>query len=218
MKKVVLITIAIVLSISAYTQEDDEFNTVIKNFEITKIRGFGGPSMSFSTIDGQFVHFMGGGGAVILNNKFFFGGFGTGTTNLVDAKEYLIGTPEENRYENFRVEMNYGGFWLGYIIGGSKPIHPIIHLQTGWGRASLSEDVRDNDDFPFRYSSSSTTRYSSSIFVLNPVVEVEMNITRFFRLGVGANYRLVYGLDLNGYANNDFAGPGGFLSFKFGWF
>ena len=218
MKKIVLFVIATVLCYVAIAQEGDEFQTIFKNFKISSVRGFGGPSMSFSTIDGQFVHFMGGGGAVILNDKFFFGGFGSGTTNLVNAKDYYTGTPEVNRYEDFRVEMDYGGFWLGYIFGGKNPIHPIIHLQTGWGNVHLSEDVIDNNDFPFGYSGSSTTIYSSGIFVLNPVVEMEMNITKFLRLGIGANYRLVYGLDLNGYANNDFAGPGGFLSFKFGWF
>jgi hypothetical protein len=45
-----------------------------------------------------------------------------------------------------------------------------------------------------------------------------MNFARYFKLGLGVNYRLVYGLSSTPYSFSDFAKPGGFISFKFGWF
>ena len=53
---------------------------------------------------------------------------------------------------------------------------------------------------------------------LAPTVEVELNLTRYFRIGAGATYNLYTMVDLQGYRSSDLSAPGGFLSFKFGWF
>jgi hypothetical protein len=49
---------------------------------------------------------------------------------------------------------------------------------------------------------------------------VELNLTRYFRIGAGATYNIYTLVDENqhGYTSSDLSSPGGFLSFKFGWF
>jgi hypothetical protein len=90
----------------------------------------------------------------------------------------------------------------------TKPIHPTLSAQIGWG--SLAE--RDYNYF-------GTT---DAVFVFNPALELEMNFTRFFRLGVAAHYRIVTGVNPemhnSRYTNSDMSGPGGMLIFRFGWF
>jgi hypothetical protein len=51
-----------------------------------------------------------------------------------------------------------------------------------------------------------------------PTLEVELNLTRYFRLGAGASFNIFTFVDMDGYSASDFTAPGGFLSFKFGWF
>ncbi len=58
------------------------------------------------------------------------------------------------------------------------------------------------------------------VFALVPIIEVELNLTNYFGIGAGATYNLITGVDeqLHGYQSADISSPGGFLSFKFGWF
>lgn len=209
MKKYTIILIAIVFGINTFGQFDDdndEFKTVLGEININEIRGFGGPFMTFTTIDGEFAHMMGGGGGIILNEQFIFGGFGGGITNTISAEKTINNVSE---YSNLDIDFGYGGLWFGYIFKGNAPIHPVIHTQIGWGGLSLVEDL-DNDHNVY---------HSDNLFIVNPIVELEMNITQFFRLAVGANYRLGFGVNkIDGFNNNSVSGPGGFLSFKFGWF
>ena len=157
----------------------------------TRISGFGGPTMSFTSINGEFAHMMGGGGAVLLGD-FFFGGYGEGLTNSIIAG-------------GNRITFGHGGFWTGYSFMADKALHPCLSAQIGWGTISQQDESHYNltDD---------------NIFVINPTLELELNFTRFFRLGVGAHYRWVNGVNTSSLANADFSGPGAFISFKFGWF
>ena len=111
MKKLTFISILILTGLLAKAQEDyypdqnrDEFRTIFqRNDGRTTVSGFGGPLMTFGSIDGQFAHMMGGGGGVILND-FFFGGFGLGmTTNIPYINDEL-----------YNVDFGYGGLWFGY--------------------------------------------------------------------------------------------------------
>ena len=157
----------------------------------TRISGMGGPMMGFSSIGGEFAHMMGGGGGVLLGDL-FLGGYGMGLTNPVTAG---INT----------TEFGHGGFWAGYSFMAKRAFHPVLSTQLGWGT------VTQLDEF--------TVLSSDNVFVLNPALELEMNFTRFFRLGVGAHYRLTSGVNNTpGFGDSDFSGPGAFLTFKFGWF
>jgi hypothetical protein len=197
MKKVILLGIILTVVLTAFSQEK-EYQTIFDNKEL-RISGMGGPFMQFTAIAGEFGHMMGGGGAVILND-FFFGGYGLGLTNSIP--DYV------NQNPNNRLSIGHGGFWLGYTLFGEKPIHISISSMIGWGELGILE----NDGYyPF---------IRDNIFVLAPTLEVELNLTRYFRLGVGASYNLYTMVDdyMHGYQSSDLSAPGGFLSFKFGWF
>lgn len=203
MKKSILLIAAILIGF--YANAQDEYRTIFGDGNINKIRGFGGPMMGFTDIDGSFAHLMGGGGGVILNDKFMIGGFGYGLTNRIDAER----TNKDGKliYDDLYLEFGYGGMWFAYTIKGSAPIHPVINLQFGNGNISLVN------------SNNSPAGYSDNLFILNPAIELEMNITRFFRMSVGGNYRMAFGVNkIEGFEDKDFTRAGGFLAFKFGWF
>ena len=205
MKKLIwFIIISLVSShiIFGQNESDDEFKTIFQKKENKKIKvtGFGGPIMSFTAVGQDFAHMMGGGGAILVGNT-FFGGYGMGKTNKTSYKYD----------EDFNLGFGHGGLWFGYIIGPYKPVHLTISVQTGWGSVSRNPDIPDVDVDPVS---------SESIFVLTPIAELELNFSRFVRLGIGGSVSYVSGPGITDthYTTNDFLKPAITLSFKFGYF
>jgi len=97
---------------------------------------------------------------------------------------------------------------MGYALFGEKPIHVTFSTLIGWGEFGV---MQWDGYYPY---------VRDKIFVLAPTVEAELNLTRYFRLGVGATYNIYTMVDehMHGYRGSDLSSPGGFLSFKFGWF
>ena len=204
MKKTLFFTLLLFAFYAANGQEDEPIQTIFDG-KIHKVSGFGGPFMSFTTFNGKFAHMMGGGGAVLLNNQLFFGGYGYGMTTPIKSEiiENIDGTEITREGD---LNFGNGGFWLGVILKPQSAIHTAAHLQMGWG------DVSFNDDFNFDTD-------NDEVFILTPAIELDMNMTRFFRISAGVNYRMVLGANhWDTFDNMDFSGPGVSLSFKFGWF
>jgi hypothetical protein len=197
MKKTLFVALSLVVGVSAFSQQK-EYRTIFDNQDV-RISGMGGPFMQFTAVAGEFGHMMGGGGAVMLND-FFFGGYGLGLTNAIP--DYVNQNPTD------RLTLGHGGFWLGYSLFGEKPIHIALSSLIGWGEFGVMQDF---GTYPF---------VRDKIFVLAPTVELELNLTRYFRIGAGASFNLYTMVDRNihGYSNGDLSAPAGFLSFKFGWF
>ena len=203
MKKIVLFVLISLASMPfTRAQDDDEFKTIFQKKEDKRIKitGFGGPMMSFTAIEKDFVHMMGGGGVILVGNT-FFGGYGMGKTNKTTYKYD----------EEYNLGFGHGGLWFGYIMGPYKPVHFTISVQTGWGNISRNLDLPDADVEPVS---------SESIFVLTPIAELEMNFSRFVRIGIGGSLSYVSGpgITKTAYTTNDFLKPAITLSFKFGYF
>jgi hypothetical protein len=197
MKKAFILALILGTAVSAFSQ-DKEFQTIFDNRDV-RISGLGGPFMQFTSVAGEFGHMMGGGGAVMLSN-FFFGGYGLGLTNAIP--DYVNQNPSD------RLTLGHGGFWLGYSLFGDRSIHFTFSSLIGWGEFGVMQNYAT---YPF---------VRDKIFLLSPTVEVEVNLTRYFRIGAGVSYNLYTMVDeyMHGYTNGDLSAPGGFLSFKFGWF
>lgn len=191
--------------ITSFAQEGEDFRTVFpkrdKEKKSLRITGMGGPMMIFTSVGNDFAHLMGGGGAVLLND-FYFGGYGFGATNDI---------PYKNQEEEFDLQFGYGGIWTGYIFKPYSPVHIDVSAQIGGG--SISQRIRGADYDTDEYG-------SESVFVLTPVVEVQFNFARLFRLGVGTslNYVTGAGISNTAYTTKDFLKPAVYLSFKFGYF
>ena len=181
---------------------DDEFRTIFDG-ENLKIGAFGGPMMTFSTINGEFSHMMGGGGGIIIGG-FYFGGYGMGLTNNINYPKVDPNDPDEH------IEFGHGGFMTGFAIKGNSAIHPVINTLIGWGNVSI-----ENDNLSL---SGVFNTKEDGVFVFEPSLQMEMNFTKFFRVAVGCGYRLVSSLDLENLTNDDFSGISASLTLKFGWF
>lgn len=201
MRKATFAGFILLISITAWSQEK-EYQTIV-DFDDTRISGMGGLLMQFTAVDGNFAHMLGGGGAILIGD-FSFGAYGLGLTNNIPvstdpnyAEFYSVGD---------RLSIGHGGFWLGYSLFGDRAIHVNFSSLIGWGSIGIGSDYYPEVVHP------------DGIFVMSPTIEAELNLTRFFRLGLGATYNIYTFVDLPGYTASDFSAPGGFLSFKFGWF
>jgi hypothetical protein len=191
MKKFILLAtlVIIFLPTNLNAQENDDFQTIFSG-GIHRISGFGGPIYNYTIVNGYSTLLSGGGGGVLLND-FFIGGYGMGNTTKIT-------------YKNSDMSMSYGGLWFGYSHHAKRALHPAFFIETGWGR--------------IKSPSESGATFNDRIFVVNPEIELEANIARFFRISVGINYRIVGGLDKTSLSFANASGPGANLMFKFGWF
>ena len=197
MKKFIFTLLILTVSISVFSQER-EYRTILDNQDL-RISGMGGPFMQFTSVAGEFGFMMGGGGAVLLDD-FFFGGYGLGLTNAIP--DYVNDIPSD------QLTLGHGGFWLGYALKGNKPVHVTFSTMLGWGELGITQST---GTYPY---------LRDKLFVMAPTVELEANLTRYFRIGAGVSYNIFTMVDegMHGYTNGDISAPAGFLSFKFGWF
>lgn len=208
MKKYLIFLGIIFIPLHTWAQ-NEEFQTIFKHKEgeRIKISGFGGPIINFTAIDNDFALMMGGGCGIIIGNL-FLGGYGAGKTNELPFKDKELIT-DNNEYV---LGYGHGGLWFGYIIRPKNAIHLSLSSQIGWGAVSKKLKVPEDEDFE--------NMESHAITVLTPIVEIEYNVSRFFKIGTGATWSYVTGNNLTntGYSSNSFSKPSFFLSFKVGWF
>jgi len=157
--------------------------------------GFGAPVVKFSEVNNSFAVFAGGRGGWIINSTFVIGGGGYGLSNDIVPDE------TSSPFDPFRrIDMGYGGLELEYIGMSDKLVHYSVYVLIGGGGVSYQGPISDG------------------FFVLEPAANVEVNLTRWFRINGGVGYRFVSGVELPGLTNSDLSAFAGSLTFKFGSF
>ena len=159
--------------LNSFSQDNEEIKTIFGN-NVEKISGFGGSFMRFSRVNNDFAHVTGGGAAFVLNDNYYFGIYGTAMTNGVKISS------ENIDYANAKIKFETSGLFYGYIIAPMKPVHISTGLRTGYGEIAFIDDVRLVED---------------RVFSIAPTVEMEFNVTTFFRFGIGISYSQVLGVD-----------------------
>jgi hypothetical protein len=160
-----------------------------------KVRGaYGVAAQKFSSIDGQFANFLGGYGGVMFENGVMIG---AGAFALLNGQSIDI----QNDEGTFR-SLTYTGLVLERTFQSAKAIHLTANLLMGAGF------IGEQDRLP-----GGGTYFISSrgAFVAEPTMNVEVNLTRWFRAGAGAGYRWVAD-------KGNYSAPAATLSLKFGKF
>jgi hypothetical protein len=155
--------------------------------------GFGALVFKFSSVNDQFAAFAGARGGWIINHQFVVGagGYGLASTICLD---------EDGSCFLRQIEFGYGGFEFEYIGLWNRVAHYSLQLLIGGGGVTLLGFSADG------------------VFVAEPAARLELNVTKWFRVNVGAGYRFVSGLDLASLENSDLSAFAGVLEFKFGSF
>ena len=176
--------------------------------------GFGGPRIKYSSVGNSQGVFVGGRGGWIINHQFVIGGGGYGLATTIDAPSEAYDLPrfkDANIIDGLELAFGYGGLELEYIHAWERLIHLSVSALIGGGGVDYTEDNSED-------TSQDTNGTGDSLFVFEPSVHAEINVTKWMRLNAGVSYLLVKGVDLAGLSDSDLSGGGISMILKFGSF
>jgi hypothetical protein len=190
MKKILFVLMVSLIVNYGYTQEkekknDEEFKTIFsgdkkKNGKITH-GGYGAVLFNYTQIDKKNAFLAGIRGMWIINHGI---GIGIGGYGFANDLNYNSDGNGENEYS---LAGGYGGLVIEPIVGAKKVVHVSFPVLIGAGGvASLKEKYYYDWYDEYYYENVDSEAY----FVFEPGVEVEFNMVKFLRIGLGAYYRL----------------------------
>lgn len=177
--------------------------------------GYGAISVGYTNLDDLNAFQFGVQGAWIIGH-----GVGIG----IAARGFISETSSFSSDDEWSfLGGGYGGLFIEPIFFGKYPIHFTLPVIIGAGGLTYSSS--NYNDFGYWQD----INIWDDFFVIEPGIEMEMNITNFFRLAAGFSYRFASGVNLTYTEMNDGLGQqisviddlDGFnyrLSFKFGRF
>ncbi len=218
MKKIFTILLLALFVQVSFAQEQEEetkekrgsdINTIFSETNLKFTGGFIGPELKVSDTYDDYGLLVGGRIGAILNNDFLIGlgGYGLTTKSTFPVPN----TPDTT----VRMSMGYGGLAMEYTLFRKKAIHFSIPVMVGAGGYSFYEE-NNYDDFWYDYN----TIDNSAAFIVEPGINIELNLVKFIKFSVGASYRLVYGtnFDVVDITDEDLSNLSFNASFKFGFF
>jgi hypothetical protein len=203
MKKTVFALMALFIVAIGMAQDDQsrteqEFKTIFHgNKSNNKIihGGYGGIMMNYTQIDHKDAFLAGIRGMWIINH-----GIGIGIGGYGFANELKFYSDADNT-SDYSLAGGYGGLTIEPIIAAKSPIHVSFPVLIGAGGvASIQEQwspypVHDNNYY---------SEDSQAYFVIEPGVEVEFNMVKFFRLAIGGYYRYTSDVELQAWTGTDY--------------
>lgn len=190
MKKIWILVMLLVAT-TAWAQEETLFSGKLES------GGFGGPVVKMTQFIDKSGILVGGRGGWIINHAFVIGGGGYGLVNEITASNDSL------------LSFGYGGVELEYVHRSNKLLHFTVQTLIGGGsveyRDKRNKDAQNND-------------VHDDFFIAEPGVNVILNVSKNFRIGLGGSYRYVTGVSFRGLNNSDLSGPSAVLTFKFGSF
>lgn len=170
--------------------------------------GYGAITFGFSQINDEDAWLVGGRGAWIINHSFALGIAGYGFANDIYLDEVIDGN------DNLSLVGGYGGLLFEPIFFSREAVHFTVPILVGAGGISEAPEYYWQQDHYWDDRVLDTDAY----FVIEPGLEVEVNLTRFMRFGAGAAYRYTSEIDLPHTDADVLDGFSGYFSLKFGKF
>jgi len=201
-----LFQLVFILSIG-FAQEktdDQEMQTLFRNQKIS-VGGMGGPQVGLSQFNDREIWLVGCRGGVVINHSLVIGGGGWGIVNMPKFTG-IAG----NTYAY--IEGGYGGMLIEPIIKSNKLVHIAVPILIGAGNLMYVKEIEQDPMDPLNEID------NDSFFVLEPGIEIELNVVRFMRIAAGIRYRWAPNLDLVDTPSNPFNGITSSITFKFGKF
>ncbi len=189
--------------------EGEPTQTLVNLREATH-SGYAAPFVRFTTLNDEFSVFAGGRAGWIINDRYVLGISGCGLATMHKRSEI---TDREDP-EDLNFGMGYGGVILEYYFFPNRLIHISVGALAGAGGYGLvSSDENADEDVDHGHDGS-----GESFFVLEPELNLFLNVTKFFRIGIGGTYRYVNGVEKYGMKNNYLRDFSGQILLAFGWF
>lgn len=219
LKTILTLLISFVFIGTTIAQENqNDFKTIFKKEDGKKVShgAYGSFGLGYTQIDGQDALQFSGRVAWIVNHHLALG---------ISGRSFFNNLNKSNSTGDYYMAGGYGGLFVEPIIAPQSPVHvtfPILFAIGGV--AAKNGNVWDEQYWSDNYYDTDV------ILVFEPGAEIEFNVVKFFRISLGASYRLTNGVDLQYkyYDNNNLIikdvstnALDSFnfnINFKFGWF
>lgn len=191
MKKIALLLVVLIVGFNGMAQEDksrnsDEYRTLFSGDKINH-GGYGAILLNYSKIDDKNAFLAGIRGMWLINHGIGLGIGGYGFVNDLNSKSV------DYDYADYSLAGGYGGLMIEPIVGAKHPVHVSFPVLIGAGGvASIQERYYYTWPYDPEYYSTS----SAAFFVAEPGIELEFNLVKFFRIGLGAYYRYTSNVEL----------------------
>ncbi|MFZ1694870.1 MAG: hypothetical protein WAT74_16855 [Flavobacteriales bacterium] len=200
------------------TTNDAPMRTLLGGDKQLHHGGWGAPTIHYTRIMDQDALLVGGRGAWIIDHRLSIGIAGHGlVTNVGNAAydAHLVANGEVLRRSS-SLYMGYGGLLLEPVIAYRSPVHITLPVIIGAGGVTYGYHSELPDDFdPLEYDD---TYDAQAFFVVEPGVEVEMDVIPLVRVGIGASYRYTTDMNLPATAKDALHGINAGISLKVGCF
>jgi len=202
MKKMIFIVLLSVSCMQLFGQEttvmQDTVPTTQTLFSKTKLKinSWGiyvAPEFTYGQYAGDFTPMMGGSAMVVLNKKFAIGGNVSSIANRNFTPTDLSAT------NTMRMHARTAGLRMEYSFAPHKLVHFTIPLTIGVGRANADSTSFTGGFGP--HEGGRLGRNGAGFGFIQPGVNVEMNVFKYAKLFVGANYRIATNVFGNNTAN-----------------
>lgn len=190
MKKIILLALFFAVTFSTFAQEKTDkpqMKTLFGNNDRIRHGGYGGILINYSQIDDKDAVLVGARGAWIIDHHFAIGIGGSGFASQINYKN------PSNPDEKYVLGGGYGGLIFEPILAPFNVVNVSFPILVGAGGAAYTKYIDDynyeDDEYWDRYD-------ASAYFVVEPGVEINLNIVKFMRVSFGGYYRYTSGLNL----------------------
>ena len=173
--------------------------------EPSVIGGFFSFDNKLSTLHGANVWFSGGTFGIVINHqmRIGLGGYSLKTKSMFDYANPV----EDNQVYQFNNEIGYFGLAFEYVFFPDAPVHITTPVLLAGGSAKIKQEVPLNQvTFPDPQGIEDTywaTVEKSILCVIEPGINIELEILPWMSLDIGTSYRFVLGSELNTIPNTD---------------
>jgi len=183
--------------------DDGEVRTLLG--DVKSYGGYLGLTTGYTQIDGEVGFVTGGRLGMILNHSFTMGFAGYGFFN--DYKW------DNTLQSNVNLQGGYGGICIEPIVMPNFPIHLSFPIVMGVGGVEYV-----SDRFYYYDEWNGYVEDVDTYVLVEPGIELDLNITKFFRVSAGATYRYTSKIKLADFNSDVLHGISAELTLKFGWF
>ena len=179
--------------------------------------GWGAPTAAWTRLMDQDALLVGLRGGWIIDHRFSIGIAGYGLTTPVENRNYDIHLVEQGVLPHQRslFRTGYGGLLLEPVIAYRSPVHISLPILIGAGGCGYQTYT----DLPGEGIDPETWHDDTdAYFVLEPGIDLEFNLVKLVKLGLGASYRYTSDITLPETAKDALRGFSANMSIKVGVF
>ena len=171
--------------------------------------GYGALTTNYSKFNGENAMFVGAYGGWLINHKLMLGLAGQYLVTQHDG----FGFNQETNKRN-ELKMGYGGLMVEYTFLEKRKIHATANSIVGFGVITNGS----NGGYDPETGESWRSVDESGFLAFHPSVNVELDVTRWFRVSAGGGYRIIASSNIKNLSDADLSSPTANVTLKFGIF